>query len=191
MEALSFSNTFKSPDAEEKAKRQNEEIQEILNGVKKQVNPDGTWIIRDNLEIYGLRSVTDLKFLSNINSVDGDLSIIGFHNLISLEGCPQRIGGTFQVKDTEITSLKGGPVQVGKNYDCFNNRLASLKGAPVRISGDFDCSYNPLESLEGCPKYVGGTFYLIRSFLSIDKDIEVFTKQDIKVVCNVKTVYIH
>ena len=59
----------------------------------------------------------------------------------------------------KLRTLEGCPDRVGKSFECKDNRLVTLKGGPSFVGGYFDCRNNDLDSLEGAPKYIGGGFY--------------------------------
>jgi hypothetical protein len=69
-----------------------------------------------------------------------------------------KVGGSFECHDNQLTTLEGGPTSVGRHYDCSNNQLTTLEGAPTSVGGSFLCSLNQLTTLEGAPTSVGGDF---------------------------------
>ena len=81
------------------------------------------------------------------------------HNLTSLKGAPERVGGNFYCSYNSLTSLEGAPESVGGDFYCSSNSLMSLVGAPESVGGNFNCRDNSLMTLEGAPKWVGGGFY--------------------------------
>jgi len=88
------------------------------------------------------------------------------NQLTSLEGAPQQVEGDFDCSNNRLTSLEGAPQQVKESFYCLNNQLTSLKGAPQQVEGSFDCTNNQLTSLEGAPQSVGGDFYCIKNQLT-------------------------
>ena len=68
---------------------------------------------------------------------------------------------------------------VSGSFYCIDNQLTSLEGMPEWVGGYFDCSYNQLTSLTGAPKYVGGHF-------DCSFNINKFTEEDVRAVCDVK-----
>ena len=80
------------------------------------------------------------------------------HNLTSLEGAPESVGGNFNCSSNSLTTLVGAPESVGGNFNCSSNSLMTLEGAPESVVGGFNCRTNKLTSLEGAPKRVGGGF---------------------------------
>ncbi len=110
--------------------------------------------------------------------IDGYFNIAN-NDLISLEGCPQKVGKDFDCSNNKISSLFGGPQIVGDfncsfnelkkdlsygpkevlgYYNCSNNRLISIEGAPRSIIEYFNCENNLITTLQGGPKYVDGYF---------------------------------
>ena len=86
----------------------------------------------------------------------------GCTKLISLEGCPDYVKGSFDCDNCKnLLSLKGAPKEVGRSFYCDScNNLTSLEGAPKKVGRNFTCEYcNNLTSLEGAPEYVGKDFY--------------------------------
>ena len=85
----------------------------------------------------------------------------GCKKLESLEGGPEKVGGSFICRNCpNLKSLKGAPKEVGRNFDCSNcTNLKSLEGAPKEVKGSFICSNCPnLKSLKGAPKVIKGRF---------------------------------
>ena len=80
------------------------------------------------------------------------------HDLTTLEGAPEKVGGDFRCSGNMLTSLEGAPKEVGVNFNCIGNMLTSLEGAPKEVGENFNCSGNMLTSLEGAPESVGGIF---------------------------------
>jgi len=79
-------------------------------------------------------------------------------SLRDIKGAPQEIGEDFNCGGNQIRSLRGGPVKVGGNYNCPSNGLTSLVGAPEEIFGNFNCGYNSVKVLTGAPTIVHGNF---------------------------------
>ena len=65
----------------------------------------------------------------------------------------------FDCSNNQLISLEGAPQKVGGSFYCYDNQLTSLEGAPQQVEGDFDCSNNQLTSLDGAPSWVGGSLY--------------------------------
>ena len=81
--------------------------------------------------------------------------------LTSLEGAPKEVDGGFYCRYcSNLTLLKGCPKEVQGNFSCrYCSNLTLLKGCPKEVGGDFDCSgCEKLESLKGAPEKVGGDF---------------------------------
>jgi hypothetical protein len=104
-----------------------------------------------------LFSVPDI--LRDIDEVQGFLRL-SYNRLKSLEGCPQKILGSFRCDmNTELNSLQGGPQFVGHTFDCGATSIKNLIGCPQKVLKLFDCAYNvTLVSLEGCPRIIDGNF---------------------------------
>ena len=117
VEALSFNQTFKAPDLDEKIKRNMEIFNEILPKLEKTKLKDGTWHVHHSIDLEGKRLIT-LQGL-NVSIVDGD----------------------FYCNDNFLTDLKGCPRIVEQEFDCKDNQLKSLDGCPVE-AGDFKCYRN-------------------------------------------------
>ncbi len=67
-----------------------------------------------------------------------------------------RVQGTFDCQDNNLTTLIGSPHFVSEHFMCNNNSLTSLEGAPQEIGGTFNCSMNTaIKSLKGGPVRVG------------------------------------
>ena len=66
--------------------------------------------------------------------------------------------GDYRYAGHDLTSLKGAPESVGGNFYCGRNMLMSLEGAPESVGGDFYCSSNSLMTLVGAPEKIVGNF---------------------------------
>jgi hypothetical protein len=77
-----------------------------------------------------------------------------------------KVGGTFDCSDNNLTSLKGSPKEVGVNFYCYKNNLTSLKDSPTEIRGDFFCDQNSLTSLEHGPELVGYDYDCAANYLT-------------------------
>lgn len=88
----------------------------------------------------------------------------------SLDGCPKRVGGNFDVSDCKnLKSLDGGPEYVGKNFLCSGSNLESLQGSPKEVGGFFEADSNDLSSLEGMTQKIGKWISLSKNKLvSVD-----------------------
>ncbi len=86
--------------------------------------------------------------------------IVENSELITLEGCPEEVGGNFSCWSNKLTSLRFAPKYVEGDYNCGSNpHLQSLQGVPEHISGTFSCSHSNLTSLAGAPKVVDEDFW--------------------------------
>jgi hypothetical protein len=63
-----------------------------------------------------------------------------------------QISGSFSCAFNKLVSLKGCPTKIGKDFYCDNNVLLTLHHAPSKVRGIFDCRNNLLHSLSGAPK---------------------------------------
>jgi hypothetical protein len=91
--------------------------------------------------------------------VYGDF-MIGDLGLTSLEGSPEKVGGSFTIhSNSKLTSLKGGPLEVGRNFSCMESDLFSLEGSPLKVGNDFYIRPEPA-SLFGAPLEISGKFSL-------------------------------
>ena len=109
-EALSFKDTFKAPDEDEKLLRRKELMEKIVQDTLKKFGkrlPDGTWQIKGSLFLNEL----------GIESLEGlNVSIVE---------------GSFFCDDNKLTSLKGCPKKVERNFFCDGN-LAYFSEDDVR-----------------------------------------------------------
>ena len=91
--------------------------------------------------------------------VTGLVGLSGTKKLKTLEGCPQKIGGSLLVGWSNLQSLKGAPERVDGEFSCSSSKITTLEGAPREVGGDFNCSScESLTSLEGAPQKVGRDF---------------------------------
>lgn len=92
--------------------------------------------------------------------VTGDF-LCKYNELTSLEGAPDKVGGSIDCGENTIESLKYSSKEVGGDFICTYNRLTTLEGAPEYIGKTLDCSYNDISSLKGCPEIINGDFFNI------------------------------
>jgi hypothetical protein len=98
------------------------------------------------------------------------------NKLITLIGCPSRIGADFDCSDNKLTTLEGCPKEVGGKFKCKNNNLYTLKGIPLE---------NKYISFSGNPVYtLALLFGYLETFLSelddykfISSDGDIYEKR--------------
>jgi len=66
------------------------------------------------------------------------------YKVTSLEGAPEKIGGSIYCSDNLITSLEGAPEKIGRSIYCSDNLITSLEGYPY--SEDINSDFNENES---------------------------------------------
>lgn len=128
----------------------------VSNGVF-DVNPD-TLVV----DVHGSVDI-DADFLINgklpvvFGKVTGTVGIQPNVPLVSLEGMPREVGGSFNIQDTQISSFVGGPDIVHGAYMAYGiNELTSLQGLPPVIGGALHLGGCPaLTSLEHLPHSIG------------------------------------
>ena len=122
-------------------------------------------------------------------------------SLKDLKGAPKKVGEYFNCSNcASLESLEGAPEKVGRSFYCLGCiSLKDLKGAPKEIKYDFSCiDCTALKDLTGAPKEVG--FFSCRGCTSL-KSLKgapekahifncvdcgkKFTKEDVRVVCDV------
>ncbi len=118
------------------------------------INPDGSISVDGNVYL-GNRSLKRMPLV--FKEVSGYF-ICHSNELISLEGCPGKVGGDFFCSNNRLKSLEGCPKEIPDDFYCEGNQLTSLEGGPEKIGGGFNCSSNKLTTLKGCPGIVGGNF---------------------------------
>jgi len=128
--------------------------------------------------------------------ITGDFNCANL-GLISLEGGPLEVHGTYYCHQNDLTDLKGAPEESGffhcsynklttleggpesvENLECNNNLLTDLKGAPESVALDFNCSYNKLTTLEGCAEVIASYFYCHDNLLTDLKGGPIWTGGD-------------
>lgn len=82
---------------------------------------------------------------------------ISDNGLVSLEGCPEKVGKDFNCSRNNLDSLLGAPTKVG-DFDCSNNKLTSLSYCPKEVIGFFNCSNNEITSIKGSPRTIKGYY---------------------------------
>ena len=124
------------------------------------------------------KSFTNGTFV--ITEADCSLLISNNNYLTTLEDCPKTIKKTLCIAICpNLVSLKGCPEKVGSFMCRKNNKLKSLEGCPKIITGTFICiECDNIKSLDGFPKRAEEVY-----FLCCGKN---FTEDEIQKVCNVK-----
>ena len=118
------------------------------------INSDGSIDVEVNVELLKC----DLYELPlTFNKVGGTFDCSD-NNLTSLKGSPKWVGGSFYCNDNDLGDLKHAPEYIGEHFHCGNNKLTDLKGGPKYVGRDYYCDNNKLTSLSGSPKSVGGRF---------------------------------
>jgi hypothetical protein len=108
------------------------------------------------------------------------------NRLISLEGAPSTVGGSFRCNNNNmLSSLNGGPTVVGGDvFDCSDNALISLDGAPNSMFS-FWCDGNnsnlPYSEIFKIVDRVIGSIYYSSRYLPEDKD-KIRRDRDVKTV---------
>jgi hypothetical protein len=119
-------------------------------------------IFESNSQIDTICEKYDIKnyTINSDNSVDVDNGVYLWGK--ELESIPLNfniVNGYFNCGWNYLISLKGCPVRVGDGFYCYYNNLTSLQYSPQYVeNGSFSCSRNKLTSLEHHPT-VYGKFY--------------------------------
>lgn len=86
--------------------------------------------------------ITEGKLNIQFGNIRDRFFMLSDHLITSLEGCPNYVGGKFELSLCHsIKSLFGGPSYVGGDFDiwgCYG--LQSLDGMPQKVGGNFMCS---------------------------------------------------
>lgn len=83
-----------------------------------------------------------LVSLKGMGYVGGEVNAQN-NQLISLDGAPENIYGSFLMSFNSLTSLVGGPRKVFGQYVCDNNLIDTLEGFPEFVEEQFYCDNNP------------------------------------------------
>lgn len=102
------------------------------------------------------KKLSELPPYINFLSVKGGFDI-SYNKLVSMRGCPKRVGGFFDASNNELTSLEHCPTSVGEEIDLSQNRITSLEGCPNEVQS-ISLKGNYIENLVGAPDYVSDTF---------------------------------
>jgi hypothetical protein len=143
---------------EDIAKDQKEKIKSFLSSIdvdRYKINDDYTVDVIEDVEIR--MSLDNLPVKFDCVMGDFDVSTCG---LLTLQGCPEVVGGNFLCTNNMLDDLRMGPKEVGGNYDVRQSTLKSLEGAPEKIKGDFLCGFNDLKNLKGGPRIVDGSYFV-------------------------------
>lgn len=87
-----------------------------------------------NHESYPDKRFSKLPFkIRDVKDHKDVILSIEHNNLITLEGCPDRLPGNFWCDNNKLITLKGGPEFVGGSMSCYKNELSSLEYLPKTI----------------------------------------------------------
>ncbi len=116
------------------------------------INSDNSVDVDGNVELWD-RRLESIPL--NFNIVNGYFNCNN-NNLISLKGCPVRIGDWFYCYRNNLTSLQYSPRYMENSYfSCNGNQIESLQYCTELIRGYFSCDNNKLTSLEHHPTVYG------------------------------------
>lgn len=150
------------------------------------VNKDGLYEvkIRSKFRDSEVTLLPSAKSFTNgtfvITEADCNLEINNNYYLTTLEGCPKIIKKTLGIAVCpNLVSLKGCPEKVGSFICRQNNKLKSLEGCPKIITGTFLCvECDNIKSVAGFPKQADDVYLLCCG--------KKFTEEEIQKVCKVK-----
>jgi hypothetical protein len=105
------------------------------------INNDGTIDVDGRVDLYDrLGNMTKLPV--KFGKVSRYFSC-NKNKLITLEGCPNYVGGDFFCLNNNLSTLEGCPKYVGGNFDCTLTEITTLKGIEkCEIVGKFRCYNN-------------------------------------------------
>lgn len=119
-------------------------------------NQDGEINVKGGVNLAGkLENFSKLPVV--FNKIEGTFDISD-NELTSLDGCPKYVAKDFICLKNEIKSLKGCPKEVHGNFIIIHNNIQSLKHSPNYVKGDFICSHNPITNLDGINTVDGDVF---------------------------------
>lgn len=135
------------------------------NGVENyNINDDLTVDVNGDVQLP-CRNFSQLPV--KFGEVIGRFNLFQCKNLLSLAGCPKKVGKWFGCHECDsLTSLKGGPEYVGEMFHCHScPNLTSLVGAPLEVGSWFTCNNCPkLVSLKGLPLVIGSSLNIDKKF---------------------------
>jgi len=118
--------------------------------------------------------ITNLQYLPL--KIDGGLKI-SRNMLTSLKGLEDSNIGTYvNVSENKLISLEGCPFKINGSFNCRRNKLETLDGGPIEIKGGFDCSENKLTTLYDAPRKVGGEIRLENAGQIPETEIAFYTE---------------
>lgn len=117
------------------------------------INDDGTIDVVGEIN-WGFKRWKKLPL--KFRKVDGNFLIFNNHNLVSLEGCPTEVTGSFKFSAQEITSMKHVPEKVGKDFTVSSFKMKKFDYFPKEIGGELSIFNSRIETLDLLPKEVFG-----------------------------------
>jgi len=101
-------------------------------------------------------------YIDGLSIINGIINADSARMIKSIRKIPFQFGkitDEFECRNSSLVTLNGCPDHVGGDFDCSQNKLSDLIGGPTFVGGDFSCNVNYLKSFKGLPDSVGGIFY--------------------------------
>jgi hypothetical protein len=138
------------------------------------INSDNSVDVDDNVKLRDKK----LKSIPlNFNIVNGYFDC-SWNYLISLKGCPIRVGYGFSCYVNNLTSLQYSPQYMENGeFSCNRNKIESLQYCTELMRSNFYCGYNKLTSLEHHPT-VYGEFYCFNNQINTFENFYYY-KEDV------------
>lgn len=135
------------------------------------LNDDGSVDVFGDVDLSNQDNLTRIPV--TFNYVAGNFTCAG-SDIISLKGCPKKVGGTFNCSCNNLKTLEGCPEEIDKSFYCHKNILTNLKYTPKVIKGDLFCHSNQIETLKDGPIEIKGLLNISDNQLTsfIDSDLK-------------------
>lgn len=131
-------------------------LDRMFKKIPHKVNIDGTVDIYGDMKASYVRNfVKDGRFKVRFGTVNGIFRCPS--NLISLEGSPHTVNGSFHAWHMDnLKDLKGSPKKVNGGYGVSGKNIRSLVGAPREVTDTFSFGgSDKITLLDGAPDKVG------------------------------------
>lgn len=122
--------------------------------------------VHDYVRIYD-DDLIDGKLPFKFGKVDGRFAMYGVH-AVSLENCPDEVGGDFVIYENNIRDFVGGPRIVGGSFAAnVNTYLKTLEGSPEKVGKNYSIRTCPaLMDVTGITPDIGGVLEVGKDFSS-------------------------
>lgn len=130
------------------------ELFEVHGAVK--VRPTGVVDVAGTVTLKKDVLLPNNRLPIQFGDVTGTFEFNSYTNLVTLDGSPDWVGGTFDCALTGVGSLAHAPQKVDGDVDVRFCNLKNFVGGPQKVGANYWGRRNDVTSLEGLPDHIPG-----------------------------------